>query len=368
MHFTQNYKEVTKVYPDNEKRGGSRSIIEPKKISPEGWGEMILLNEEGKMLDSYQKMKLNTADILKGFVYGKEDLTNKIVKIITNAINSLATSKKIEEFKPIEKSKYYLIDFGKIELWNGKFSLYPILIPNNTDMRKYQGGRFYAVAEESLLEPSLITFFYSQDPDKISPKFLFHQALYQLNKAKGKKTDEKEFMDNVQIVNPYGDDFILRLDLTKNTSKEIERSILDQINGTPEETTEIEKEAQPNNLEDSTRRKSSIQIAPGKKIGIIVPYISKDNFTEIEIKEILNLKEIQNASKFIRGLGDINYIEISWARKDGKLIKSKLERGSKIQWKKKGEIITGKIEEKGPMIVPNKEIIAQGSIPISVLR
>jgi hypothetical protein len=369
LESSTKYKEMTKVFSNDDKRSNSISVVEPKTISPKGWGELILFNEEGVALNAFKKDRLEVQDILSGFLFDNKKIVYQIPKILSSAMNILADNKTLEELD-LKGSKYHILDLGQIEMWNGKFSYYPVFVPAEVERKKFKGGHFYAVAERSLFAPKLLAFFYGQNPEDMSPTYLAHQALFQLKQSKESKIDTEDFMENYSIVNPYGENFILTLDFTKTTMDSILEDAKKQINKqiASEEPSKFTK-----NIKDSLpigRESSQISIRPGKQIGLIVPFISQTEFTMVTVKEILNLKDIQNSLKFRGGLGEIESIIISGIPEiegSNKIVRSSLKKGSKIKWKSKGGgIKTGKISSDGSFITPDANLISSGTIPVRI--
>jgi hypothetical protein len=360
------YQDMIKVYSDSEKKSNSLSIIEPKTISPRGWDDLRLFTEDGNELIPNKRGEITLEEIFGGFLFDNQDLAKKTPRIIANALNMIAYNKPLQELNP--KGEYFILDLGKIQLWNGKYALYPIFIPADREMRKYMGDHFYAVAEKSIFQPKIYAFFYSKDRDQISPTYFAHQALFHLKSAKKKRIEEDVFMNNYQILEPYGPNFVLRIDFSLGSVDLIEKDIERQI-------LKIEKPKKPEEsrgqLLQSERGISQISLRPGKKIGLIVPYINKEKFTQVIIKEILNIQEIQNALKFRKGLGELEKVEVSWTIEgdtSGKTSRSVLKRGSKIEWKPKGgDLVVGKISD-GPssFITPDVNLISSGTVPVKL--
>jgi hypothetical protein len=370
MFYSKAYREMTQVYPDQQKRSESKSVIEPKTISPEGWGQLFLLNEDGVILNAASKQKIEIKEILDGFLHHNKNLVDSVPKILSKTLNLISNNETILNFNPKNYGDYefYILDLGKIEMYNGKFNLYPVFVPNELQRQRFRGGHLYAVAQKGLFEPQLFSFFYSDDPDKISPNYLADQALFYLKKSKGVKVDQKDFLDNYTIVYPYGKDYTVVLDFTKPNIESILNDVKNQVNKS-ENSVEIE-DVEISGIPTAEKRSSQISIRPGKKIGLIVPFISKTEFTMVSIKEILNLKEIQNALKFRGGLGEIESVNISWILEEGqqsKVVKSSLKRGTKIKWKSKGGgLKEGKITSTGSFITPDVNLITSGVVPVRI--
>lgn len=368
-YLGKRYKEMTSITPlKSVNPANVISIIEPKSRSSQGWSELVLYNEDGKPLNANTRNKLATEEILGGFLFDNPELVEKVPSIISKSLNILTNNQTLEKFKP-KGSKYYILDLGKAFLWNGKMRLYVEFVPSDPDRKRYRGGHFYAVGRGGPFGPELFSIFYSGDKGSMAPEYLAHQALYHLKKDKGEKIEEKDFMDNYEVVYPYGEDFELSIDFTAYTEDFILREVLRQVDKSqlPPKMMrrgDVEGETLP-----SRKPASQISIRPGKKIGLIVPFISKDKFTTVTIKEILNLKEIQDALKLRGSLGDIEELVVTWYLDDKspKPVRSVLRRGTKIKWESKGEgTKEGKIVTEGSFITPDKNLILSGVVPIRV--
>ena len=369
-YLSKKYQELTNITPlKSVNPANVISIIEPKSRSGQGWSDFILYNEDGRPLYANTKNKLATDEILGGFLFDNPDLIEKVPAIISKSLNIFTNNQTLEKFKP-KGSKYYILDLGKVFLWNGKMRLYIEFIPSDPDRKKYRGGHFYAVGKGGPFGPELFSIFYSGDKGSMAPEYLAHQALYHLKKDKGERIDEKDFMDNYEVVYPYGEDFELSIDFTAYTEDFILREVLRQVDKSqlPAKSTrrgDVEGSGLP-----SKKPVSQISIRPGKKIGLIVPFISKDQFTMVTIKEILNLKEVQDAMKLRGSLGDIEELVITWYLDDKspKPVRSVLRRGTRIKWDSKGEgTKEGRIVSEGSFITPDKNLISSGVVPIRVI-
>lgn len=374
MELSQEYKDVIKTYPLSYKKELSKSVVEPKTVSPEGWGQLFLLNEDGVILNAGSKQKLELKSILDGFLHHDKQLTDRVPKILATTLNMLGDNETIKKYKPnnYENYKYFILDLGKIVLYNGNFNLYPVFVPGHHSVQRFRGGHLYAVAyRNSDSEPELMSFFYSDDLENMSPTYLADQALYHLKKVMKRvtfeKIDREDFMENYKLVSPYGEDFVLTLDFKKPTEQEILSDALRQINKS--EPSEVQEEPKRIGMSVADRESTQISLKPGKKLGLIIPYISETQFTMVTIKEIVSLQEIQNAMKFRKGLSEIDNIIISCTldgEDSNKIIRSTLKRGSRVSWKSKGEMKQGKISSNGSMITPDINMLSKGIVPVRV--
>jgi hypothetical protein len=376
MYLSDKYKERIKVYPGEARRSDSKSAVESKLVSPEGWAELLIMDENGKIINSYGRDKVSTSDILGGMLFDKKSMLKDIPKILSKAMNYLGSSEIIKNFEPDNKEyKYYLVDLGIMEMVQKHLTYYPVFVKGGDTSRKYEGRNFYAVAATRLNEPILYSFFYSASPNEISQKYLYDQAMWHLNKAASEgKTDYKpirseEFMQSCLMVHPYGKDFVLKIDLNKESVEAVEKDILSQLK--MNEPVKDEPKEKTDGIPMEARGQSHLSITPGKTIGLIIPYISAEEFTIVTIKEILNIKKIQDALKFKSGLRDIDSIDISWVKEgDEKGVpgRSTIKRGTVFQTRFKKKYVKCKVSEDKSFITPNANVISEGSVPIKITR
>jgi hypothetical protein len=358
MFLSDHWKERTSERGESGKKTDgsewtwkSSSRILPVEKSEHGWELAALLDDSGREISKY--------DFFVPVTYEKES----ILSLISDCLRQMTRSSAFERYVPKTKKRYLLMKLGSVSLWNGikeaKVSF---------RAKDYEGDGVYGIAgwDPILDEYKAITILFHGSKNTDRDSFIRNVSDH-LNKIK--KVKYEDYFGEVDFVYPYGENFKCVIDLTQSNITRLENQIKSQVEGFNPGVKKEKKD--PSEIEEVYE--GQFGFSPGRKISIKVPYIDAENFTEVEIKGIVNLSEIQNYSK------SLNYdkateVKISFSPIDKSLKKEKdgkeiygvytlRERSEFLNHHKKRL----RIEKRNKsIIVQNPTIIKKGSIPVWV--
>jgi len=271
MDFTSHWKERSSL-PKEDNASQSR-IQEYSDKTKYGW-----------TLDGLIDNRRNQVDVdkfLENTYLDKESLKKEIVK----ALRVLTRGSYLEKWKDNSGPAIQLLDLGKIGVYNGEKTVYPLL-----KTRSEEKGAIYEPAEGvwGVSDRNVgITFMYFP-ATKQGAELFYTQA------KRTSKLRDLEFLQNSGFLFPYGEGFRLIIDATDPNPISRDSKLEKQVSG--QEITfgpEPEKEYvyTPNT---EPQRKT---FSPGDTIGAIVKYVSPTEPTLGKIQEILNIGEIKDAQK-----------------------------------------------------------------------
>jgi hypothetical protein len=285
LDFTAHWKERSSL-PTEDNSSQSR-IQEFSEKTKHGW-----------TLDGLIDSRRNKVDIdkfLENTYLDKESLRKEIVK----ALRVLTRGGYLERWKDNSGPAIQLLDLGKIGVYNGEKTVYPLL-----KTRSEEKGVSYEPAEGvwGVADRNVgITFMYFP-ATKQGAELFYTQA------KRTSKLRDLDFLQSSGFVFPYGEGFRLIIDATDPVEVSRSLKLEKQVRG--EEITygpEPEKEYVSTPIIEPQRKTFS----PGDKIGVIVKYVSGTIPTLGRIKEILNIEEIKKAQKG-KNLDKIKEIKIKF--------------------------------------------------------
>ena len=271
LKFTSHWKERSSL-PREDNASQSR-IQEYSDKTKYGWTLDGLIDNK--------RNQVEPDEFLKNTYLDKESLKGEIVK----ALRVLTRGSYLEKWKDNSVKPIQLLDLGKIGVYNGEKTLYPLLktIDVESGIPYEPAEGVWGVADRN----EGITFMYFPATKKGAESF-YTQA------KKTSKLRDLEFLQNSGFLFPYGEGFKLIIDATDPSPISRASKLEKQVNG--QEITygpEPEKKyVYTPNLEP--QRKT---FSPGDTIGAIVKYVSVAEPTLGKIQEILNIGEIKDAQK-----------------------------------------------------------------------
>lgn len=354
MFLSDHWKERTSEKGESGKKANgsewtwkSSSRILPIEKSEYGWELVALLDDSGREISKH--------DFFVPISYEKET----ILSLISDCLRQMTRSSAFEKYVPKTKKRYLLMNLGSVSLWNGiKEAKVSFKVKN------FEGDGVYGVAgfDPVLDEYKAITILFHRSDEEERDNFI-KNVFDHLNKIKNVKSEH--FFGEVDFVYPYGENFKCVVYLTESNITTLENQIKSQVEGF-KPSVKKEKNA-PAEIEEVYE--GQFGFSTGRKISIKVPYIDPENFTDVEIKGIVNISEIQNYSK------SLNYdkateIKISFSPIDESLKKEK--DGNEIYGvytlREKSEFLNHhkkrlRIEKKNKsIIVQNPEMIKKGLV------
>jgi len=360
MFLSDHWKERTSERGESGKKTGgsewtwkSSSRILPIGKSEYGWELAALLDDSGREINKY--------NFFVPISYAKES----ILSLISDCLRQMTRSSAFERYFPKTKKRYLLMKLGSVSLWNGIKEAKVSFRAKN-----YEGDGVYGIAgwDPILNEYKAITILFHGSKNEDRDSFIQY-VFDHLNKIK--KVKSEDFFGEVDFVYPYGENFNCVVDLTESNITKLEYQIKSQVEGFNPNVTKEKKIS--GEIEEVYEGQFGFSV--GRKISIKVPYIDAENFTEVEIKGIVNLSEIQNYSK------SLNYdkateIKISFSPIDKSLKREK--DGNEIYGvytlREKSEFLNHhkerlRIEKKNKSIlVQNPSLIKKGSIGVWVKK
>jgi hypothetical protein len=250
------------------------SRILPITQSEYGWDIASLKDSSGE---------ISKSNFFKFINHSKES----ILSLISGCLREMTRSSKFLSYNPPEGKKYIFTNLGSVHLWNGSTEAKITFSVKEGD---FKGDNIYGISawipEKS--DYKAITFLFQDSSESGKQEFLDNVYKY-LEKI---KKLPKDFLENYDFKYPYGKDFKCVIDLTEQNSKKIESQIRSQIEGY---NLELDKE-EGSYSELETSDSGRFTISEGRNISIKIPYIDPNEFTEVEIKGIVNMGEIKIAS------------------------------------------------------------------------
>jgi hypothetical protein len=313
VSFSDHYKQRTSNKGFSGNISNQSRILSRTKSPKYGW-ELVLKNDE-KYIN------------LKDFIEKSDKTQEQVEDLVSFSLHSILRSDYLNKLKPVSNKDYLLMYMGKIKMSNGEENA-TVYFDTGYDPQ----GQPYETAEGIYLTSSKIgsdykaVTFYYLPPGKRGQNLFKEDFFLQKRRELGAKTKSSDLHKMYSFYFPYGEDFILELDLRKNED-EIKKSIKSQLNelNKNKEETEDANLSQQDNIDTSSPemvgsgdndKKYEIKdrsytgqytLAEDQRIGIIVPFIDKENFTVVEIKKILNLPAILASSK------DAKEVKISYS-------------------------------------------------------
>lgn len=249
----------------------------------------------GWTLDGLIDNRRDSVDVesfLKDTSLDAETLKREIVE----ALRVLTRSSALEKWRDLN-SKYQLLDLGKIGVYNGNKTVYPLL-----KTRSEEKGIIYDPAEGvwGIADQNEgITFMY-YPANKEGAELFYSQA------RRSSKLRDLDFLKSSNFFSPYGQGFKLIIDATDPSPASRVKKLEKQVQGEEIEFgPEKEKEYVSVQIAEPQRKTFS----SGDSIGAIVKYVSATEPTPGKIQEILNIGEIKDAQK-AKNLDRIKEIKI----------------------------------------------------------
>lgn len=297
---------------------------------------------------------VNIDDFLKNTKLDTETAKKEIVE----ALRVLTRSSALEKWRDMN-SKFQLLDLGKIGIYNGIKTTYPLFKTRSVDKGiTYDPAEgVWGIADRN----EGITFLY-YPANKEGAELFYSQA------RRSSKLGDLDFLKSANFFSPYGKGFALVIDGTDpspvSRARKLEKQILgEEIDFGPE------KEKVYTSIQILEPQKKTF--SPGVSIGAIVNYVSATEPISGKIQKIINIGEIKDAQK-AKNLDKIKEIKIGFVpdsekyRKvssDGKVlaIPVTLTDGSIFTIKNVMYKILGPSGNK-PLITSEPKIINAGSI------
>ena len=281
LDFTAHWKERSSL-PTEDNSSQSR-IQEFSEKTKHGW-----------TLDGLIDNRRNKVDIdkfLENTYLDKESLRKEIVK----ALRVLTRGGYLERWKDNSGPAIQLLDLGKIGVYNGEKTVYPLL-----KTRSEEKGVSYEPAEGvwGVADRNVgITFMYFP-ATKQGAELFYTQA------KRTSKLRDLDFLQSSGFVFPYGEGFRLIIDATDPVEVSRSLKLEKQVRG--EEITygpEPERDYVPVQTFEPTRK----TISQDDEIGYVVKFIDGQKFLNGRILEIINFGDIKKAqkTKSLPGIQDI---------------------------------------------------------------
>jgi hypothetical protein len=237
---------------------------------------------------------VNTEEFLKNTSLDTETLKREIVE----ALRVLTRSSALEKWRDLN-SKFQLLDLGKIGIYNGNKTLYPLFKTKSIDKGiTYEPAEgVWGIADQN----EGITFMY-YPANKKGAELFYSQA------RRSSKLKDLDFLKSANFFSPYGQGFKLIIDATDPSPASRVKKLEKQVQGEEIEFgPEKEKEYVSVQIAEPQRKTFS----PGDSIGAIVKYVSATEPIPGKIKEIINISEIKDAQK-AKNLDKIKEIKIKF--------------------------------------------------------